>query len=282
MARYRSTAASLTGAVLGLALAAGVSSGAQAGTVNFTWDPSVTGNTTAGSFTANRFGLNDWATIQLPTNPTVTGSVTETGFLEISGFTNNGLPVSTVDTSNGTLGYGMYEAFSATSHLTCSGSGNCTGEFDSITATLYLYSTQHGFASYSFDASGNVHMTLPSGANPVALATESGPAGPVANFANITSGVPGASVGVNFNPILTSFFQAPPLNLVLDLEQVFSNTTGVVGGVPSKCPTSGALPCTIEIKGGGGNGDFLVPEPASLALFSVGLAAFGFVRRRLA
>lgn len=281
MARYRSTAASLTGAVLGLALAAGVSSGAQAGTVNFTWDPLVTGNTTAGSFTADRFGINDWASIALPADPSVTGSVTENGFLEISGFTYQGHPVSTVD-QMGPAGYGMYEAFSATSHVTCSGSGNCTGKFDSITATLYLYSTQNGYASYSFDSSGNVHLTLPSAANAVALATETGPYGPVSNFADITGGVPGASVGVKFNPVLTSFFQAPPLNLVLDLEQVFSNTTGVVGGVPSHCPTTGVLPCTIEIKGGGGNADFLVPEPASIALFSVGLAAFGFVRRRLA
>ncbi len=183
----------------------------------------------------------------------------------------------------GPAGYGMYEAFSATSHVDLQRLGQLHRQVRQHHGdAVPLLDAERATRPTASTRPATCDLTLPSAANAVALATETGPQRPGANFADITGGVPGASVGVKFNPVLTSFFQAPPSNLVLDLEQVFSNTTGVVGGVPSHCPTTGVLPCTIEIKGGGGNADFLVPEPASIALFSVGLAAFGFVRRRLA
>src|SRR5271163_904457 len=105
-------------AALGMALSLGAYSAASAGAFPFTWDPSATSNTTAGTFTAEQFGINDWATIDVPKDPSPIGSIDEQGFLEINGFTLGGSSVSTVHTT-GMLkaGYGIYEAFTATSHL---------------------------------------------------------------------------------------------------------------------------------------------------------------------
>ncbi len=108
---------------------------------------------------------------------------------------------------------GIYEQFSATSHLApCA--GVLCGAFDSIAVAVDLSSTLHGFARYNFPgAVATIH--LPTGAHPVLLATGDGPIGGVATFADIIAGNPGADVGGHDatrteGPAISAGFRIPP------------------------------------------------------------------------
>ena len=269
---------SMAGAALGLALGLGAPSESLAAPLPFTWDPSATGNSTVGAFTADHFGLNDFAAITVPANPAPIGSVTETGFLLPTTFFLGGTQTAFANIKGG---WGIYEAFTATSHLTPCTGGLC-GVFDTITANVYVYSTAKGVASVNFPGTvPTIH--LPALAHSVLIGTESGPISGSPNLVNIVSGVPSASVDVLFtqNPAESEFFVKPAATMILDLDQAFINTPGVITTVPSTCKNTGALPCKFEIHSGGGNGNFLlVPEPATLGIFGFGLTLLGIARRR--
>ncbi len=268
-----------------MALSFGFGSGAKALPLSFTWNPSATPDSTIGPFTADTFEVGDFATIHVPANPTVTGSVTETGYLLPDDFFD--AAGNEVASANVRGTFGMYESFTATSHLAPCSSGEC-GSFDTVTATLYIYSTALGTARLSFASpTAAPTITLPLLANPIQLATISGPIGGSPNNADITNGVPNAAVDASFTASTTypAFFVSPPSSIILDLEQAFTNTTGVITtydpltGKVGPCSTT---ECVYQIHNGGGNANFIssVPEPGTLAVLGFGLASLGFVRRR--
>ena len=261
---------------LTLTLGAGTHTAAFAGSLPFTWNPSATGDSSEGAFKADRFDISDDVAITVPANPSATGSVSESGYLFPTVFRLGTAVTSTANLTSNT--WGIYEDFTATSHLTSCGGGLC-GAFDSITASIYEYSTKHGVASVTFSA-GVPKLHLPNGADPVLLGTETGPVIDSANTATIQSGVPGASVETLLTPNLTeaAFFVTPTTGL-LDLQQAFINTMGVVSTVPGKCKP--ATTCIYEIESGGGNGNFFrIPEAPTAAIFGTSLIALGFLRYR--
>ena len=261
----------LTPVALGLALTAATYTAASASVITFTWNPSATGNTSAGTFSADRFATEDFASIDTAN----LSHVTESGFLNFTDFSLAGHVGQSPVNTPGFSGYGMYLSFTATSHLS-GPSSDLMGAFDTVSYTAFLYDTTNGLATFGFSGTTPT-ISLPAGANPLEIASGSGPIGGTPNLATIIDGVPGANVGTTWTPnsAQAAFYVSPDAKVVLDLESAFTNTPGVV-------TTVGPV---FLVHGGGGNSDFFgekvpVPEPTSIGMLGVGLLGLGLMRRR--
>lgn len=269
-------------AAIALAMSVGA---AQAAPLNFTWNPAgasvpLNGGTISD---ANNYNIADFSSISVNSS---TGAFTEVGTLNVLNFLNSGQTV--VSTGLGTT-YSLFLRFSATGTQGAIPTANGTSTNGTFSSLSYqLLGSPNGSPPLAFSVSNGAVTTTGSGAE---LVLGYGNLVPSTGFVTLTKTAngysPTANVNLTFNECLASgqggvctanqggFFVSPANGLSLQIGN-FSATDSVT------TVTAGPTTTYINLNGGSGNLTFAaVPEPASMAVFGVGMLALaGFARRR--
>jgi len=274
----------LIGLAAGAALLTSAASTALAQAPNFQITPSVVGGP-AGPFTANSIEGSSSELLTLTPGPLNVGGATGSGWIQTSAFKEQSVIVNGTGLNNN---YAIYITFSLSdtwtgcdsTHPGCTlGSVGSTYTLNSLSFTMFA---DPGTVAHpagddvpvAADASIPRAATVsdPDG-NDKVLGTGSLIGGTAAIFSNGTSSV-GASLQSSETFSLTAFGSTFFTSPVPFFDLAFDGFNNAGGGV-------GLNPPYISINDASGNIDFArIPEPASAALFGVGLLALGWTVRR--
>jgi len=227
---------------------------------NSTLDPSINA-----SFTSN--GLTGTASTQLTTTNGMT--YTAAGYLDYQAF--NGTPLNAIQTGLNAY-WGLYVTFSETINCGAAGlAGPCTVS----NINLNMYANAHDtdtFNAATLTSAASVTGPGPSGDILIGSANtvEQGTAG--------IDSLGGAYENVNTNFTLTTpagqaLFSAPNPFYSLAFSEFNNTSTGI------NCNALGSV-CTINDTDTGSTIFNNTPEPASVAIFGLGLIALTFMRRK--
>jgi hypothetical protein len=253
-------------------LLTGASLANAAAPIDVTWNPlAVPGLTTSGAFTFDNLVISQYSAIDITAGGT---HFTDTGFINLAFFTNNGVPTGAPQAGlpgNGTP-FSLYMSFTAAGTQTPGVPS--TGFFTSMSYSLFAAPGITTFADSNND--GIFEVT---GAPTVTLATGSlnGP-GSTSLTGSPGNLLPAASLTTTFvpNPVFAGFFVNPNASQVQNLSAAFTNT----GSVITQFDLGGGN-FRLSVNGGGGNATFAsIPEPDTYGMLLAGLGLFGFIARR--
>lgn len=259
--------------IIKLATIAGLlaSAAASAAPIPVSFNPQLSGlNGTP--FTATKLNLLNYARVDLGATTGNNTAFTETGFLLVNN-AQIGSSLPFVLPTKPNTSYSLYIQFTGIGSQTGADfNGSSTGIFSSLSATLFGVNGAATFGLTNEDALGNptgASQPFITAGSPVAVASGTLIDGTTSFTLNPVGA--GANIFATFNPI--AGFVTSPTNVGLDLSGAFNNNSQIV--------TIANNGKTFLLNGGGGDSSFIaVPEPASLAIVGVGMAALGMIRRR--